>query len=218
VFKFGDSRQPSRRQDATVVCGCTDTRQRDGAGHLDRTLVRRNDRQAHASQTNVAPHGSAPMHCAGTTLGTFQSEHRDTKPFNHRSGSGQRRLGGLHCSRLAWIGLRSQLRRREHERPVITNGPMARWARRLDLAGPTTQSVGRRTLAVRKDRFSQYPWSAGVSGGGRSRRLTRSGNMTPRVGSRFGLNAGQRRPARRIWVVRRAHAAWRGRSNRSKAR
>ena len=159
------------------------------------TLFSETTVQVHEYQTDVLPQGAAPMVLQPeTTLGNFfNRQHRHTAAYQlveAVSGSHQG-LGGLHLVKAGFDLLYSRYDGTSASGPVLIEGSDGTLARRLDFAGPTTQSVGSTDVALfAQDRFQPNArWYMEFGG-----RIDRDGivdrfNVTPRIGTAVLLNA-----------------------------
>jgi len=153
------------------------------------TLFSETTGQIHEAENDVLPQGKLPMQLLPeTTLGNFyNTQHRSTGTYQFvETVSGTRRIGGgLHLFKAGFDLLRSRYDGTSASRPVLVERTDGSLARRLDFAGPSSQSVDSTDVALFvQDRFQpNMRWYLEFGG-----RVDRDGildrfNVTPRIGT-----------------------------------
>ena len=153
------------------------------------TLFSETTGQIHESQNDVLPQGKLLMELLPeTTLGNFyNTQHRSTATYQIvETVSGTRNIGGgLHLFKAGFDLLRSRYQGTSASLPVLVERTDGSLARRLDFAGPTSQSVNSTDVALFvQDRFQPNTrWYLEFGG-----RVDRDGivdrlNITPRIGT-----------------------------------
>ncbi len=153
------------------------------------TLFSETTGQVHEAQNDVLPQGAQLMALLPeTTLGNFyNTQHRSTATYQLvETVSGTRNIsGGLHLFKAGFDLLRSRYQGTSASRPVLVERTDGSLARRLDFAGPTSQSVDSTDVALFvQDRFQPNTrWYLEFGG-----RVDRDGivdrlNVTPRIGT-----------------------------------
>jgi hypothetical protein len=158
------------------------------------TLFAETTVQTHEYETDVVPQGSLPMELQPeTTLGNFFNQQRRITSMLQMIESvsvSHDGPGGSHLLKFGVDLLHNKYAGASISRPVLIERTDGTLARRLDFAGPTTQSITSTDLALFvQDRFQPNTrWSAEFGG-----RLDHDGvigrfNLTPRIGAAVRLN------------------------------